>query len=195
MFRLTEPGEKFLQQGQYIRFTGREVPEEYRDKVFRVHYAVRTVRDKVIGILPPGKTGKVTLTELEPVNKTSIFQVRIGIHDLPINLYVYYPEARIRLGLEQPEVDTPIPGDTDKGYIGFFNYHDTPRQNPRLELFCLKGLIPAIGYWNDGDDYAKLVLRELVNMAEVVEVTGDELQAVLERRAYIEIPGPDIVRW
>jgi len=173
--------------------------DKYPSKWYQVTFAMAMLRDWKQGIMPLSPDPDTALLidpdadiHLEPRYYSTIYQARIGISP-NWQLYIKWPTNEYRWVLEEPNY-APVPTErTDRGYIGFCDSTESPIHNVidpnqamRFEMFFVRDWMPVyMSYVNSICDYAKIIMRFLLNKLTIKAVTDETIRAKLERK---EIP-------
>jgi hypothetical protein len=170
--------------------------DKYPSKWYQVTFAEQLLRDWRGGYMPasPSPDEAYLLDpddniHLQPRYYSTIYQARIGLSP-DWQLYIQWPSQSYRLGLEEPNYN-PVPTErTDRGYIGFIDSTQSPIKHPidpdqamRFEMFFVRDWMPVFyAYVNSITDYAKLIMRFLVNKCTIQAITDEAIRAKLERK-------------
>lgn len=173
--------------------------DKYPNKWYQVSYAEAMLRDWNAGILPATPSPDVPLSidpdddiHLQPRYYSTIYQARIGVSPDWL-CYLRWPTNEYRMPLEEPNY-APVPTEgTDRAYIGFIDSTISPIRHPidpdqamRFEMFFIRDWMPEYhAYVNGIVDYAKIIMRFLLNKCTIQAVTDETIRGRLERK---EIP-------
>lgn len=196
---LTVP-EPLLKTGHYVGMIG-EWGEKFDKKWYRVNFARQLVRDWRIGYMPAAATAVYNVDpdatiHLEPRYYTTLYQARIGITP-DWFLYIRWPTNEYRMILEHPAY-APVPTETtDRKYIGFVDWRQSPfsddPEDLRFEMFFVRDWMPTFDCMpNTILDYVKMVARFLINQVTIHPVTDEKVRAKLEN---MELPYKEVLHY
>jgi len=173
--------------------------DKYPSKWYQVTFAEQMLRDWKAGYMPatPSPDTPVSIDpdddiHLQPRYYSTIYQARIGLSPDWL-CYIRWPTNEYRGALEEPNY-APVPTEgTDRRYIGFIDSSQSPisdRDHPeyamRFEQFFIRDWMPEYhAYVNSITNYAKLIMRFLVNKCSIRAVTDTTIRGKLDRK---EIP-------
>jgi len=174
------PDVKFkpLAPGDVVYFTKAWTIKDLAGKFFKIYENYYVRFDKTLILAPDVKyTFMFTKDEgLLPRQRKTLYEIMVMFSGEAL-VYPAHPYHKFILRLEQPEF-YPNPEDVDKRYIGFYETLESPFRKPRLVIYTVEGMEPpALVFYNDNNDYEKIVMKMIINATHMEEIAPEEAPA------------------
>lgn len=180
---------RMVEVGDVVYFDG-EFDSAQSNKYFKVDYTQTIIRDVILSNanFSPDETKEDILVNgdqlsevFEPTDYSTIYQVRMGLHETDVVLYTKYPYSRV-IGRLQAGNQNPTPGDDVLGYQAILDYTMIPVEKlpEGFEFWFVKNHSPSFKAWNTNqEEYDKLVPKFHMKVCKITQISKEEADRIL----------------